>query len=233
MPAPAAARQPERSSGGWFATPLAQRLLREEQRFAIPLLTGCFGKSGLYVRCGEAAPAELSGNMLQTVLRLYRDGAHLAGDLRCADASLPLLRESIDLVYLLHAIETCPEPLELLMEIERAMAPEGTLLLVGLNPYSLWRMCWNGLRRPVPGAGRVRALLRESGFEVVQQRGVGPILPWLREQPWIAGPDVGQRDLLSVWRAAYLIQARKRRRGMTPVRPRAGAVAFQAGMRPG
>lgn len=232
MPSPAAARQPEHPGGRWFGLPLAQRLLREEQRQAIPLLTSCYGQTGLYARAFETAPAELSGNMLQSVLRLHREPTRLSGDLTCRDVELPLLRESVDLVYLLHALEGCADPLAWLTEIERVLAPEGNLMLVVLNPYSLWRLRWSASGLRAPGAGRCRAMLRDTGFEVMQLRGVGPMLPWLRDHRWIAGPEAGERDLWSVWRAGYLIQARKRRRGLTPVRPRA-AVAFAPGMRPG
>jgi len=232
MPSLAAARQPEHLGGSWFASPLAQQLMREEQRQTADLLTSCYGQIGLYARAVENAPADLSGNRLQSVLHLHRESARLAGDLHCRDVELPLLRESVDLVYLLHALEGCAEPHAWLMEIERVLTPEGNLMLVVLNPYSLWRLRWAASGLHAPGAGNCRALLRDTGFEVMQQRGVGPMLPWLREIQWTAGPQSEHRDLLSVWRAGYLIHARKRRRALTPVRPRA-AVAFATEMRPG
>lgn len=232
MPSPAAARQPEHLGGSWFASPLAQRLLREEQRQAASLLTSCYGQIGLYARAAENAPADLSGNSLQSVLRVHRDASRLAGDLHCHDVELPFLRESVDMVYLLHALEGCAEPHAWLMEIERVLTPEGNLMLVVLNPYSLWRLRWTASGLRAPGAGSCRAMLRDTGFEVMQQRGVGPMLPWLRDHQWTAGPESEHRDLLSVWRAGYLIHARKRRRSLTPVRPRA-AVVFAPGMGPG
>ena len=231
MPAPPAARQSESTGGGWFAAPLAQRLLREELHEAIPLLTGCFGRNGLYLRCDEKAPAELSGNMLQQVLRLHRRDGSLHGDLRCSEDELPLQRESIDLAYLLHALETSADPHTLMLEIERVLAPDGTLLLVILNPYSLWRLHWGGRVRAW-SFGACRALLRDTGLEVVRHRGLGPLHPWLRDgAPWVV-PGGKQRDPWAVWRAAYLVQARKRRRALTPVRPMA-PVAFEQGMRVG
>lgn len=232
MPATAAARQPDRSDGGWFAAPLAQRLLREELRQTTPMLTSCYGQTGLYLRAAENAPPDLSGNMLQNVLRLHRAATSLGGDLSCDEFELPLLRESVDLVYLLHAVETCAQPQQLLLEIERVLTPEGNLMLVALNPYSLWRLRWARSDLAALGAGTCRSMLRDTGFEVMKHCGLGPTLPWLRDRAVIVESEGVTSDPFSVWRASYLIQARKRRRGLTPVRLRA-AVAFEPGMRPG
>lgn len=232
MPAPLAARQSDAPGVGWFATPLGQRLIRAEQHEAIPLLTGCYGRHGVYLRCAEAAPAELSGNMLQSVLRLYGDGGRLRGDLDCEEPALPLQRESADLVYLLHMLESCADPHALMLEIERVLAPDGTLLMVVLNPYSLWRARWSGRGVRPWSFGACRALLRDAGLEVVRHCGLGPVLPWLREGAALPLPATG-RDPWAVWRAGYLVRARKQRPALTPVRPLPATVAFGSGMRTG
>lgn len=218
MPVPAAARQPDPPGVGWFATPPAQRLLREEQRQVLPLLAGCYGQVGLYLRGCESAPAELSGNMLQTVVRLCSARELLQGDLRCHAAELPLQRESVDLFYLLHVFEAQTPPAALLAEAERALTPEGALLMVALNPLSPWRARWatSGVR--AVSAATTREWLRDAGFEIVQQRGVGPVLPWLDATAHRARAG---RDAFSGLRAGYAMLARKRRPGLTPLRSRA------------
>jgi SAM-dependent methyltransferase len=232
MPAPAAARQ-SAHPGGWFATPLARRLVREEQHEAIPLLTGCFGRNGLYLRGEAGAPEELSGNMLQQVVRLHRAPDALRGDVICHEDELPLQRESIDLVYLLHALETCPDARGLLREVERVLAPDGTVLIVALNPYSPWRLRWAGGGVRPWSFGACRTLLRDSGLDVVRHCGLGPLRPWLREGAGFAVTGGTARDPWAVWRAGYLVQARKHRPTLTPVRPLPAGVAFQTGMRAG
>ena len=232
MPAPAAARQSEAPGVGWFATALAQRLLRVEQHEAIPALTGCFGRHGLYLRCDATAPADLSGNLLQSVLHLHGAHGRLRGDLDCEESALPLQRESADLVYLLHVLESCADPHALMLEIERVLAPDGTLLLVVLNPYSLWRSRWAGSGARPWSFGACRALLRDTGLEVVRHCGLGPVLPWLREGAGLS-LHAGQRDPWSVWRAGYLVRARKHRPALTPIRPMPATVAFGSGMRTG
>lgn len=201
---------------------LAQRLLQEEQRQAIPPLTACYGQTGLYIRASAAIAPTLSGNMLQSVHVLHRGVDGLEGEFACRDDALPLLRESVDLVFLLHALEGSPDPVRLLDEIERVLTPEGNLMLVMLNPHSLWRARWLGSGLRSAGVGRTRALLRAAGFEVARYHGLGPVLPWLPARPWLPLPSVGARDPFAIWRAGYLLAARKRRRTLTPVRPRAG-----------
>jgi SAM-dependent methyltransferase len=231
MPAPVVARQSAHPAA-WFATPLACRLLREELHESIPVLTGCYGRSGLYLRCGEFAPADLSGNMLQQILHLHRDdGEPLRGDLVCREDELPVARESLDLIYLLHALETCHDRHALVREVERVLAPDGTLLIVALNPYSPWRLRWNGRAGRPLSFGACRALLRDAGLDVVRHCGLGPLRPWLRADGALAVAGGARRDPWAVWRAGYLVQARKHRPALTPLRPR--AVAFEAGMRAG
>jgi SAM-dependent methyltransferase len=225
MPVPAAARQPDPPGVGWFATPLAQRLLREEQRQVLPVLAGCYGQVGVYLRGSDALPAELTGSMLQTVVRVTATPPGLAGDLRCEGDALPLLRESVDLFYLLHAFETRLPPAPLLAEAERALTPEGALLMVALNPLSPWRARWARAGLRGHAAATARDWLRDAGFEIVQQRGVGPVLPWLDRE----ARDLPAADLLSGVRAGYMLLARKRRPGLTPLRPRA-AVPIGAGV---
>jgi SAM-dependent methyltransferase len=217
MPVPAAVRQPDPPGVGWFATPLAQRLLREEQRQVLPLLAGCYGQVGLYLRGCESGPAELSGNMLQSVVRL--SGAHgvLRGDLCCRAAELPLQRESVDLFYLLHVFEARTPPAALLAEAERTLTPEGALLMVALNPLSPWRARWAPAGLRTVSAAASRDWLRDAGFEVLQQRGVGPVLPWLDAAAQRAR---GGHDAFSGLRAGYALLARKRRAGLTPLRSR-------------
>jgi SAM-dependent methyltransferase len=171
--------------------------------------------------------------MLQRVLRLHREAEVMRGDLTCLETELPLLRESIDLIYLLHAVDVCERPAQLFEELERVLTPEGNLMLVGLNPYSLWWLSWRGYRLRALGLGHSRNLLQRAGFEIVRERGLGSIWPWAGARELRTDVGVGEHDPLAPWRAAYLIQARKRRRGLTPIRPPAGAVALTPGMRPG
>jgi SAM-dependent methyltransferase len=231
MPPPAAVRQPDQRGVGWFATPLAQRLMRAEQRQVSPLLAGCYGQVGVYLRGSPSAPPELSGNMLQTVLKLHRERDGMAGDLVCRDDELPLQRESVDLVYLLHAIETLRRPALLLAEAERVLTPEGALLMVVLNPFSLWRARWSNSGLFAVSAPECRSLLNDAGFEIMQQRGLASVMPWLDDET--QDGSKGSPDPVGALRAGYVMLARKRRAGITPLRARNASVPLNAEMRAG
>jgi SAM-dependent methyltransferase len=225
MPVPAAARQPDPPGVGWFATPLAQRLLREEQRQALPVLAACYGQVGLYLRGSQAAPAELQGSMLQTMVKLHLVRGEVRGELQCRADELPLLRESVDLIYLLHAFETRLAAAPLLAEAERALTPEGALLMVALNPLSPWRARWAPAGVRAVTAHAAREWLRDAGFEITQERGLGPVLPWLDDGPH---KNIEGHDPFAALRAGYLLLARKRRAGITPLRARPSPVAIGA-----
>jgi len=54
--------------------------------------------------------------------------------------SLPFGHHSVDLAVLPHALDFVQDPHMLLRELTQAMAPDGCLVVVGFQPYSLWGM---------------------------------------------------------------------------------------------
>jgi SAM-dependent methyltransferase len=50
---------------------------------------------------------------------------------------LPLDSDSIDTVIAHHCMEFAPNPHQVLREIQRVLTPQGQLIVVGFNPYSL------------------------------------------------------------------------------------------------
>jgi SAM-dependent methyltransferase len=66
---------------------------------------------------------------------------------------LPLESDSIDAVIAHHSLEFVRNPHEVLREIQRVLTPQGQLLIIGFNPYSL-----HGL------GSWVRGLLRKSSL---------------------------------------------------------------------
>ncbi|WP_297527122.1 class I SAM-dependent methyltransferase [Thiohalobacter sp.] len=146
-----------------------------------------------------------------------------------ADA-LPVITDSIDIIVLPHVLEFSSDPHAVLREVDRCLIPEGHVVIVGFNPWSLWglRSILTGWRGQVPwcgrflGAGRLRDWLALLGFATVEAAPIGfrpPVgSPWLLER-------AGVLDRLADrgWRlpaAAYLLVARKRVMGLTPIKPR-------------
>lgn len=217
MPPAASSRQADLAPERWFQTDAGARLLAWERRLLIPQLTTLYGRNGLYLRPCAAAPAELSGNMLQSVLRLQREHGGFAGDLRCADDCLPIATESMALVYAQHVFETSTAGSLLAGEIARVLAPEGTCLVTALSSASLWRLRWRRAGLGVAPVSRVLGWLMDAGLEAVAHRGAGPVLPWrLRDE----SSDAPVSSSLSALRPAQLLVLRKRRPGMTPLRAR-------------
>ena len=66
---------------------------------------------------------------------------------------LPLASQSIDLLALPHVLEFSAQPHAMLREAERVLMPEGSVVISGFNPLSLWGAAravrWQ--RRRVPG----------------------------------------------------------------------------------
>ena len=65
------------------------------------------------------------------------------------DEELPLESDSIDVVVALHSLEFCSNPHQALRELQRVLMPQGHLIVIGFNPYSL-----KGLRNRVLARGR-------------------------------------------------------------------------------
>lgn len=149
-------------------------------------------------------------------------------DILCDCRALPFAANSTDLVILPHVLEFCDEPHQILREVERILIPEGQLIVLGFNPFSLW-----GLKRRLDRSGnfpwqgsylsltRLKDWLKLLGFEV--DRGtlgcyVPPIdqLEWLQNKRFLNIP--GNR-----WwgfsGGIYLLRAIKRTQGMRLITP--------------
>ncbi len=131
-------------------------------------------------------------------------------NLRIDPCALPFAEDSLDLVVLPHSLELSPDPHATLREVARVLVPEGRVLILGLNPNSLWgwrqsrdrmrRRWWNSpLFLPETGefigTGRLRDWLRLLNFEVMPMRygGYAPSVQsprWLQHWAWMdrAGP---------------------------------------------
>lgn len=86
---------------------------------------------------------------------------------------LPFETGSIDLVLLPHILEFSAHPHQILREVERVLRPEGSVIISGFNPLSLWGMRRAlGQKTEYPWCGNFISLLRMKdwlnllGFEV-------------------------------------------------------------------
>ncbi len=218
---------------GWYATPLGTRLLRAEQTELDRLLPDLFGYHLLQIgRLPEnlSRASRISHTMVLDVAPL--ESAEPVGKQRFygLPEALPVCTDSIDVLLLPHVLEFAAAPHAVLREAERALIPEGHLVVVGFNPWSLGRLSRlvSGWRGTLPWCGRfystarVRDWLALLGLEEVATRHFF-LQPALHGQPgpvrtrlaWRAG-----RMLWPVFGLAYIMVARKRVTTLTPIRPR-------------
>jgi ribonuclease HI/SAM-dependent methyltransferase len=152
----------------WFASPLGQYLLEKERAYLDDVTPDIFGFHA--VQMGLPGIDLLRENRITHRVRVATVGEP---DLYAAGHELPFATQSIDLMLLPHVLEFADEPHDILREVDRVMMPEGRLVLLGFNPWSLWGLRsavgrgdmhpWNGRFVSLP---RVKDWLALLGFDV-------------------------------------------------------------------
>ena len=220
----------------WYDSPQGQLFTRNLQSVLDPWLQGVFGFHA--VQLGVLPPGRVLLNALRINHRLLADSAE-GGDLRCLPESLPFASDSLDLVIIAHTMEYVDDPHQLLREIERVLVPDGKLLVIGIDSWTLWAG-WQKLRRRhcrLYSQGRVKDWLNVLGFEIQYAELLSMINPRFPE--WLQGsPKTARLATLLAANVAggYALLARKRVATLTPIetpwraRPRliAGGVAEPA-----
>lgn len=80
---------------------------------------------------------------------------------------LPIQSESIDIVLLVHQLDSAKNPLAILQEVHRVLRPNGRIVIMGFNRWSLWN-CFHQTMRfhseffPT----KIKRLLNSLDFEV-------------------------------------------------------------------
>ena len=220
----------------WLRSPLGQYLLSWEQECVNEAVGNAFGYHALQV--GIPQLRSLQNNRMPFRWQACADAESTDPDqpihVRCDVDALPFATNSLDLVVLPHTLELSADPHLTLSEVERVLVAQGRLVILGLNPSSLW-----GLRARLPFRGdasgsdahpaelsvlmrhalayrRVRDWLRLLSFEVEDAR-FGCWRPpthlphWLDRMAWM--DRVGER-WWPVLGSVYFISAVKRVRGM-------------------
>lgn len=145
-----------------------------------------------------------------------------------ADA-LPFATASLDLVLLPHVLEFSPNPHQVLREVERVLRPEGSVILSGFNPLSLWgiRKHLAGENSAYPWRGQYLSVRRTKdwlallGFET-QAGGFGcyapPVTTWKWLDRWRFIDKAGDR-WWPIFGGTYILQGIKRVQGMRVITP--------------
>lgn len=154
----------------------------------------------------------------------YGDCAVLAD----ADA-LPFATGSLDLVLLPHVLEFSAQPHQVLREVERVLMPEGSVIISGFNPFSLWGLQRLAARRggSFPWRGqylsvrRIKDWLALLGFDT-QAGSFGCYAPPFTQARWLERwrfMDKAGDRWWPICGGAYIIQGIKRVHGMRLITP--------------
>lgn len=210
----------------WYELPLGQNLRACERQRLEEILPNLFGYHLLQV--GAMADGLLSASRVlhRVVMAVGEESSPEQAGL-CGDpARLPISGDSLDALVLYHTLDFASDPHQVLREAERVLVAEGSIVILGFNPWSLWGL-WHGLARRrggVPWCGRFVSLSRLRdwlsllGFEV-QSTGQ------LFQRPPLQRPALLERlAFMEGTRllpgGVYVLVARKKVITMTPVKPR-------------
>lgn len=217
----------------WYRSSLGANLLQSEQGLLEQVLPNLFGyhllQLGLQSEADLLSSSRIPHRMvMEDVAALLHSEGQKSFLGQCDQ--LPIASDSLDLVLLPHTLEYMERPHEVLREAERTLIPEGHLLILGFNPFSLfglWRL-FAGWRNRSPWCGhfystlRLRDWLALLGFDTVlvrhyffrpplQNDGIMRRLSFLERAGGRFWPLFG---------GGYLLVAKKRVATLTPIKPR-------------
>jgi SAM-dependent methyltransferase len=213
------------SLSDWLATPQGQYLLKWEQARFDLMVTNIFGYNAVQIG--------LPDHQFLGASRI----SHRFVGAPCGDAqvltvpyTLPFATSSLDLVLLPHVLEFSHHPHEVLREVERVLVPDGSVIVTGFNPFSLF-----GVRRALarnkdkpPWSGhyfsvmRIRDWLALLSFET-QNGCFGCYAPPMRSEKWIerwAWMDRAGDRWWPVCGGAYMLHGVKRVHSMRLIMPK-------------
>jgi SAM-dependent methyltransferase len=219
----------------WLATRQGEYVLQWEQEKFDLLVADIFGFNALQL--GLPQYDFLRANRMPFQLRCddQAAGSSLGRSIDQAGLLtnphfLPFVSASVDLVVLPHLLEFHEAPHQILREVERVLVPEGSVVVTGFNPFSLW-----GWRRRFTRAHGAAAPWRGQYLSVRRLKDWFALLGFEMHAGSFGcyAPPFSQQNRLERWRfielagnrwwpyggAVYIIQAVKRVPGMRLIQP--------------
>lgn len=123
----------------WFQTPLGRALLADQRRCIDAGLQHRTGARQLHVGISHRLPLATGADFSHKVMTTPRWCSQIPEGVAVCDADeLAFPGDAMDLVVLHHTADFSPFPHQVIREAERVLRGEGTLVLIGFNPLSLW-----------------------------------------------------------------------------------------------
>lgn len=215
----------------WFSQSPGRSLLAVESLALRAVWPGLFGR--IAVQAGATGPVDLL-EACNAPTRVLFDlpGVPGAGGARVhgTPEQLPFDTGRVDLMLLPHTLEFASDAHQVLREVNRVLTPEGHAVILGFNPFSLWGLWRLALRRRglVPWNGHFLHLLRLKDwlklldFDIAQGSMLYYRPPLLSEtaRERLRFLDKAGDRWWPMAGAVYLLVAKKRILGMTPLRPK-------------
>ncbi|MEP7156512.1 MAG: methyltransferase domain-containing protein [Betaproteobacteria bacterium] len=206
----------------WFTSPLGAYLLEREQAWLDKVVPDIFGYHA--VQLGLPQFDLLRESRIVHKVTVNPDGA---ADVLAQWHELPFDAQSVDLCVMPHLLEFSSNPHEILREIDRIMRPEGRILILGFNPWSLFGTRRLFASKGYPWQGQFVSLVRMKdwlqllGFEPSSGRldcYIPPCETAVWQKRWRFMESMGDR-WWGVGGGVYMLEAIKRVQGMRLIAP--------------
>jgi len=154
---------------GWYRTDAGQFFAAQVEISVENMLKQIFGYYAIQV--GAFSP----GRNLLSASRINTNIIAGQGDtlVCCEFEQLPFATDAVDLVVLPHTLELSSDPHKVLREVDNILVPEGHLIIIGINPWTLWGLWqWGRFRRYYPfyTTRRIKDWLGLLGFEYLGEQ---------------------------------------------------------------
>ncbi len=118
----------------WYASQSGKNLSEDISLSLAESLSQCFGYYAVQIGCS---------NLTESIVQKSRVRHQFVLDVKDAEVLaqheyLPIANDSVDLVVAAHCLSYSKHPHALLREIDRVMVPEAKLIIIEMNPLSLW-----------------------------------------------------------------------------------------------
>lgn len=215
----------------WYLGEIGQQLLALAKPKLEQQLSNLFGYH--LIQVGSLEQAELhKGSRVncRTVLDSGIDQIlHDAHAISCEVDQLSIATDSVDVVILPHTLEIHPNAHQIVRELDRTLMPEGRVLIMGFNPYSLWgftmwlrkvigRLPWHG-RFLSPR--RVKDWFTLLGYEIehCEFYFYRPAVPSSRLMKRLQFLERWGGRYWPILGGGYILVAKKRVTTLNPIRP--------------
>jgi len=212
----------------WYRAPLGRLLADVELSALAEQLPGLFGYH-LMVIDPPWETCTLSDSRIphHVVQRIQMDCGGDTGVVGHTD-TWPVMTDTLDAIILPHTLEITIDPHQVLREADRSLIPDGHLVIIGFNPWSLWgvrrRLSWRSQDMPwnarFLSVSRIRDWLSLLGFDTLHCQYLFHRPPVqnsrLRSRLHFLEPSSGNGMMLLA--GAYILVARKRTVIMTPIK---------------